>query len=107
MVISFHSIGLYDVVVIFAAAMISLIALARINDIDRDKTGKRWWMRRIGLLMVLASMVMTVSAYFTLTAPYWDAIRKMLFYLGVLISWMTTPNQPPFWKYISRNDSQE
>lgn len=104
MLISSQQIGLYEISIIVAAAIIMLISVARLNDIDREKNEKRWWFRRLGLLMVFVSMVMTIAAYFTITAPYWDMIRKILFIWGIAISWITTPNQPPFWKYIARND---
>lgn len=107
MIVNFHSIGLYDWSLILAALLILMIALARINDIKPSQNSKRWWSRRIGLLMVFVSMVMFIAAYFTITAPYWDATRRILMLYGFLISWVTTPGQPPFWKYISRNDAKE
>lgn len=107
MIINFHSIGLYDWLMMFAALVILLIALARINDIKPSQNSKRWWARRIGLLMVFVSMTMFIAAYFTVTAPYWEPTRRILMFYGFMISWITTPGQPPFWKYISKNDAKE
>lgn len=107
MIINFHAIGLYDWLLMLAALVILMIALARINDIKASQNSKRWWARRIGLLMVFVSMVMFIAAYFTVTAPYWNATMKFLMFYGFLTSWVTTPGQPPFWKYISRDDAKE
>lgn len=107
MIINFHSIGLYDWFMMFAALVILLVALARINDIKPSQNSKRWWSRRIGLLMVFVSMTMFIAAYFTVTAPYWEQTRRALMFYGFMISWITTPGQPPFWKYISKNDAKE
>ena len=107
MIINFHSIGLYDWFMMFAALVILLVALARINDIKPSQNSKRWWARRIGLLMVFVSMTMFIAAYFTVTAPYWEPTRRALMFYGFMISWITTPGQPPFWKYILKNDAKE
>lgn len=107
MIVNFHSIGWYDWSLMAACLVILMIALARINDIKPSQSSKRWWARRIGLLMVFGSMVMFIAAYFTVTAPYWDGTRKFLMLYGLMLTWITTPGQPPFWKYISRNDEKE
>ena len=106
MIVSFHGIGIYDCLLIFSALVILCIAIARLNDIKRTQNSKRWYLRRIGLLMILAAMTMFIASYFTVTAPYWDPTRKLLMMWGFMVTWITTPQQPPFWKYISRNDPQ-
>lgn len=107
MIVSFHSIGFYDWVIIFAAFVIVLIALARLNDIKSSQNSKRWWARRIGLLMVFASMTMLIAGYFTIVDPIWHELKHGLMIFGFMISWVTTPNQPPFWKYISAMDERK
>ena len=107
MIVNFHSVGLYDWLLMLAAFVILLIAVARINDIKPSQNSKRWWARRVGLLMVFVSMTMFIAAYFTVTAPYWEPTRRALMFYGFMISWITTPGQPPFWKYISKNDAKE
>ena len=107
MIVNFHSVGLYDWLLMLAAFVILLIAVARINDIKPSQNSKRWWARRIGLLMVFVSMTMFIAAYFTVTAPYWDSTRRFIMLFGWMLTWITTPDQPPFWKYISKNDAKE
>lgn len=105
--VHFSQIGLYDWSLIVAAFLIVLIAIARINDIKPSQNSKRWWARRFGLLMVFVAMTMFIASYFTETAPFYDLTRRFLLIYGLLISWITTPGQPPFWKYISRHDPVE
>ena len=107
MIVNFHSVGLYDWLLMLAAFVILLIAVARINDIKPSQNSKRWWARRIGLLMVFVSMTMFITAYFTVTAPYWDPTRRFIMLFGWMLTWITTPDQPPFWKYISKTDAKE
>lgn len=107
MIVSFHSITLYDWSIMMAAMVIILIAVARLNDISKDQNSKRWWARRVGLLMVFASMTMLIGGYFTVVDPIWHELKRGLMIFGFMISWVTTPNQPPFWKYISRHDHKE
>ena len=107
MIVNFNTIGLYDWSLILGALLIICMAVARLNDIKRTQVSKRWWFRRVGLLMVFVSMVMFVAAYFTLAAEYWDATCRFLGVWGFALTWVTTPYQAPFWKYISRNDPKE
>jgi len=106
-IIKFHSIGFYDWAIIFAASVIVLIAVARINDIKCSQNSKRWWARRIGLLMVFTSMTMLIAGYFTIVDPNWHELQRGLMIFGFMISWVTTPHQPPFWKYISARDERK
>lgn len=99
--------NLFDLSLIVAAFLLLVTALARLNDIKRSENSKRWWVRRMGLLMVFTSMVMFIAAYFTKFAPYWDEIRQFLTLWGVLLTWMTTPpskGMPPWHKLITRYD---
>ena len=96
--------NLYDLLCVLAAFLILVTALVRLNDIGREKTSKRWWTRRLGLLLTFASMAMFISAYFTAYAPYWKQIQVAMFLWGVLLTWMTTPDMPPWHKLITRYD---
>lgn len=98
--------NLFDVLCIIAAFLILITALARLNDIKRTQSGKRWWSRRLGLLFVTVSMVMFIASYFTVEAPYWSQIRQLLGLWGFAITWITTPGMPPWWKWISRYDEK-
>ena len=95
---------LYEILCAIPALFILVTALARLNDIRRDQSSKRWWVRRMGLLMVFVAMVLRIGGYFFTFAPYWQQVTVLLFMWGVLLTWMTTPGMPPWWKYISRND---
>lgn len=97
---------LYDFLCVIAALLISITAVARLNDIKRHQSSKRWWVRRIGLAMVAVSMVMLMASYFTIAAPYWNPTMRILGLWGFLLTWMTTPQMPPWWKYISRKDPE-
>lgn len=96
--------NLYDVACILAAFLILVTALARLNDIKRSQNAKRWWVRRVGLLMVFVAMAMFIAGFFTTYAAYWSQIRQLFTLWGVLLTWMTTPGMPPWHKYISRHD---
>lgn len=85
-----------------ALVIIILTALFRINDIKEDKTGALWQLRRVGLALAgtaAVSLLMAPIVYGT-SFPTW---RGLLLYWGVALTWITTPNQPPWWKYINTN----
>ncbi len=93
-----------DMLCVLAAALILVTAVARLNDIKRTQTSKRWWVRRIGLLFVTTAMMMFIASYFTVATKYWWLILKLLTLWGFCLTWMTTPGMPPWWKYVARND---
>ena len=99
---------LYDFAIIVAAGLLMVTALARLNDIKRDQNSKRWWFRRLGLLMVFTSMVLLVASYWTMNTPGWQAVQKIMGLWGFLITWITTPpapdGHPPWHKLITRYD---
>lgn len=99
--------NLFDIVCCIAAVFILVTAVARLNDIKRTQTSKRWWTRRLGLLLVSVSMIMLIASYFTVAAPYWNAIMRLTGLWGFALTWLTTPGMPPWWKYISRGDGEE
>lgn len=96
--------NLFDILIVIAAALILITAFARLNDIKRHQTSKRWWVRRIGLLFVSVSMVMMIASYFTVATPYWNQAMRLLGLWGFALTWITTPGMPPWWKYISKYD---
>jgi hypothetical protein len=99
---------IYNGLVQFAALGIMITVLARLNDIKRTDNGKRWWCRRLSLLMVFTSMVMVVGAYWTKTSPYWFLIQRFLLLWGTFLMLITTPaspkGMPPWYKLITRYD---
>lgn len=72
---------------------------ARVKDISA--TGPRWFARRIGLILVgmgaLSLMTAPLVGY-SLAFPSWRAVTL---YWGFAVVWITTPNMPPWHKYIS------
>lgn len=95
---------LVDIMYVIAALFLLVTAVSRINDIKRDQNGKRWWIRRLGLLMVSVSMVMIIASYVTVPGPYWRNTQRLLGLWGFVFTWLTTPGMPPWWKYISKYD---
>lgn len=96
--------SLYQLFCVIPAFLILITALARLNDIKKSQNSKRWWVRRMGLLMVFVSMSIFIAAHFFTFAPYWRQVTALLGLWGVLLTWMTTPGMPPWHKYIARND---
>lgn len=82
-----------------AWVIIGLTAAARLHDII--ELGKRWFIRRLGMILVasgaLALIVAPLLGYSN-SFPTW---RDSCMYWGFALSWLTTPNMPPWWKYIS------
>lgn len=79
--------------------IIVITALARINDITA--TGKRWFFRRLGLLLVAGgalSLGVAPLLGYSLGFPSWT---NLVLYYGMATTWITTPNMPPWWKYVS------
>lgn len=96
--------NLFDMLIVIAAALILITALARLNDIRRTQTSKRWWVRRVGLLFVSVSMVMMIASYFTVATPYWNQVTRLIGLWGFALTWITTPGMPPWWRYVSKYD---
>lgn len=96
--------NLFDILCIIPAIILLVTAVARLNDIKRTQSSKRWWVRRLGLLLVSVAMIIFITAYFTVAAPYWKAIMTLAGLWGFALTWITTPGMPPWNKYITRHD---
>lgn len=83
--------------------IVATTAVVRANDIGQTKMSKRWHTRRLGLTLVagaaLAMMLGPLALYNAF--PTWT---DLLFYYGVALTWLTTPEMPPWWKWITRGD---
>lgn len=82
-----------------ALAILALTAVARVHDITAS--GGRWFVRRMGLILVAAAAVALAFAPmlgYTASFPSW---RQVALYWGVALTWITTPNMPPWWQYVS------
>ena len=83
-----------------ALAVIATTALARVNDIKKESHEWQWQLRRVGLTLVGTAAVVGVYSPITdpATYPTW---KTLVLYYGLALTWLTTPNMPPWWKYIS------
>lgn len=82
-----------------ALAIMLATSIARVYDIS--ERSKRWFVRRVGFIMagtsVLAIGLAPLLGY-TTAFPSW---RGVVFSYGIAFVWLTTPGQPPWWKYIN------
>ena len=95
---------LYDFTIVIAAVILFETAISRLNAIMKEWTSKRWWIRRIGFLLVMIGSGGTIGAFFTTYEAHWYEIVRFCLFWGVAMCWITTPGEPPFWKHISKND---
>ena len=82
-----------------AWVIVGLSAAARLLDIT--ELGKRWLVRRIGMILVASgawALIVSPLLGYSNSFPTW---RTSCMYWGFALSWLTTPNMPPWWKYIS------
>lgn len=79
--------------------IIFLTALARMKDITA--LGKRWFFRRLGFLLAAGGSLVLGAAPIMGYAGSFPSWRAVFLFWGVALVWLTTPYQPPWWKYIS------
>lgn len=81
-----------------ALLVIWLTSVARVNDITAR--GRRWHVRRLGLVLCGTVAVVLIAAplFPPVDFPSWNDV---LLRWGFALTWFTTPNMPPWWKYIS------
>lgn len=84
-------------------AIIFVTAIARVNDIGPEKSSTRWDVRRAGLSVVAAASIalMLVPLWGIEHFPSW---KELALYVGIALTWLTTPAMPPWWNYITRGD---
>lgn len=88
---------------IYFAAFVPLLILivtciARVNDIGRSREF-RWHVRRLGFTLVGAA-----SCWFILSPLgnfQYVGETALAFLAGHSMVWVTTPNMPPWWRYIT------
>ena len=80
-------------------AIILFTALARLNDITA--IGTRWFVRRIGYLLAAGGSLAVIAAPLMGYATSFPSWRVMFLFWGIALAWITTPNMPPWWKYVS------
>ncbi len=84
-------------------AVICITAIARVNDIGKNKVSKRWQFRRMGLSIVASSSAIALLGPLAALAafPIWSTVAL---YWGFALVWLTTPEMPPWWRWISGRD---
>lgn len=87
-------------VILPPSLIVALTALARVNDIGPEKMGRRWQVRKIGLIMAGAGAVMLMATPFNET-PMFPTWRAVILVWGFALAWLTTPGHPPWDYYIS------
>lgn len=80
--------------------IVALTALARVNDIGPERMGRRWQVRKIGLVMAGAGSVMLMATPF-LESPAFPTWRAVVVMWGMALTWLTTPSMPPWDYYIT------
>ncbi len=85
---------------IIPLAVLAVTAVARVNDISPEKLEARWHVRRAGLSIVAAAAVALILSPGTYTASWKD----VALYVGMAMTWVTTPQMPPWWKYITKGE---
>ena len=79
--------------------IIILTAIARAYDI-KDQSW-RGFTRKMGMILIASSslsLLMSPLLGYTMSFPLW---RNVMLYWGFALAWLTTPNMPPWWKYVS------
>lgn len=79
--------------------IIIITAIARAYDIEDQSL--RGFARKMGMVLVAASaasLLVSPLLGYTMSFPLW---RQVMLYWGIALAWLTTPNMPPWWKYIN------
>lgn len=96
-----------------------ITVIPRLNDIGKDKMTMVWHVRRLGLVLAGAASVGLIYLQFIPPDQTGDALRNYvsfmrqgrffdtMLHIGFALTWITTPNHPPFWKYITKGNSPE
>ena len=85
----------------FSLLVISITMLARANDL-RWRKGAKWTARLFGFILSGTSPVGIVGGWFA--SGQIPIFYFMLFVIGQMLVFVTTPYLPPWWKWISGKD---
>lgn len=77
-----------------------LTAIARVNDIEAHSL--RWHVRRIGLIAALGGCAQLL--WQICTTPFTPSWTIVLLFSGFALTWLTTPNQKPWWRLLGEPD---
>lgn len=94
------------VVAMPALFIILVTVLARLDDIGLELKSRAWQVRRLGLVLVGLGAVQIALAPFS-DQPSYPSWIGVLVAWGIALTWLTTPNMPPWWKHITGEVKQE
>lgn len=83
------------------ALVILVTAVARLNDMGKENHNWNWWARRVGMILVALSCLLIIASPFS---EYQVGFINFSLMLGIMLAWITTPQQPPWWRYITKGD---
>lgn len=89
------------IVALPALAVILITAIARVNDIDKSLASKRWQVRRAGLSVTAGASAALLAAPLAGASMSWGTAALIW---GFALTWLTTPEMPPWWRWISGRD---
>ena len=89
------------IVALPALAIILITAIARVNDISKELQSKRWQVRIVGLSVAAGASAALLAA--PLAGAYMSWGTTALIW-GFALTWLTTPEMPPWWRWISGRD---
>lgn len=93
--------GIVTYLLLIPPALVCLLtAIARVNDIGVQDMSMRWHVRRLGLTLAAAGAVMMMAAPFS-GGGVPITWRTVFLIWGVAMVWLTTPEMPPWWHYIT------
>lgn len=95
--------GLFYLITLACAILLFVIAVARLNDMGRTTHNDwHWWLRRAGMIIVALSSALAAAA-----PAYGHRVTlvEVSMILGVTFCWITTPNQPPLWRFIFKGET--
>jgi hypothetical protein len=84
--------------------LVSLTMIARANDL-RWRKGIHWNARLVGFILVGLACVGIIGHEFI--DKDWPSLYEVLFRVGLMLVFVTTPYLPPWWKWISGYDSRQ
>lgn len=87
----------------FALLIVSITMLARANDL-RWRKGWHWNFRLFGFILSGVAPVGVVG--YNIAMREYPSVYEVLFHLGIMFVFLTTPYLPPWWKWISGVDQE-
>lgn len=85
-----------------APAVLAIIVtcVARLDDIGLEQRAANWQARRLGLILTAVGCIYLLLGPFSEDVIFPGWIGGMIAW-GVTLTWVTTPNMVPWWKFIT------